>query len=80
MPKCYSYIRFSSEKQSQGDSIRRQLELSARCQSAFNIDPLSASKTDPPKPKKMQSHFTSYFGCCNQGSSSFFLPREWAKV
>jgi len=26
--KCYSYIRFSSEKQSHGDSLRRQLQLS----------------------------------------------------
>lgn len=26
MPRCYSYIRFSSKKQEQGDSIRRQVE------------------------------------------------------
>ena len=28
-PKCYSYIRFSTPEQSKGDSLRRQLELSA---------------------------------------------------
>jgi len=28
MPKCYSYIRFSSKKQEQGDSYRRQRQLS----------------------------------------------------
>jgi len=27
MKKCYSYIRFSSDKQSKGDSLRRQTEL-----------------------------------------------------
>jgi DNA invertase Pin-like site-specific DNA recombinase len=26
MPRCYSYVRFSSKKQEQGDSIRRQVE------------------------------------------------------
>ena len=30
MPIAYSYVRFSSEKQSQGDSIRRQQELCRR--------------------------------------------------
>ena len=30
MPKCYSYIRFSSKKQEQGDSYRRQRQLSKK--------------------------------------------------
>ena len=35
--KCYSYIRFSSEKQSQGDSLRRQLELSEKYAKENNL-------------------------------------------
>jgi len=30
MPTAYSYTRFSSEKQSKGDSIRRQKDLVAQ--------------------------------------------------
>ena len=37
MTKCYSYIRFSSEKQSQGDSLRRQLEKSIEYAEKHNL-------------------------------------------
>ncbi len=50
------------------------------CQSALKNDPLSASKNDPPKIKKMLFIPPSNFQSGNQGSSSFFLQREWAKV
>lgn len=50
------------------------------CQSALKIDPLSASKIDPPKkPKNAVFVFCSvHWG--TEVSSRSFLEREWAKV
>jgi DNA invertase Pin-like site-specific DNA recombinase len=48
MPKAYSYKRFSSEKQAQGDSLRRQRELAenyVRSNPHLNLD-LDESLTD----------------------------------
>jgi DNA invertase Pin-like site-specific DNA recombinase len=37
MTTAYSYVRFSSEKQSLGDSLRRQLELSENYAKEHNL-------------------------------------------
>lgn len=38
MPKAYSYIRFSSLQQAQGDSFRRQSELTLKACEKYNLD------------------------------------------
>ncbi len=42
LPKCYSYIRFSTPEQLKGDSLRRQTELSAKyaAEHGLDIDPM----------------------------------------
>ena len=46
MPKAYSYIRFSSEKQSAGDSLRRQTEMARAYAAKHGLDLEDASFRD----------------------------------
>ena len=55
------------------------LRPSSRCQSALKNDPVSASKIDPLKIKKV-GRFLRLVHRATKGSSRGFLEREWAKV
>ncbi|MBU1219059.1 hypothetical protein KKF97_04560, partial [Myxococcota bacterium] len=51
-------------------------DLVVICQSAFNIDPLSASKNDPPRIKKMLSISPRILGLATKVAQVFFCSEN----
>ena len=75
MTKAYSYVRFSSDKQAKGDSVRRQTALFSRWIKAhpeltaddsikgdYGISASSGKNLDPNK-----SNLGNFIKCCKQG-------------
>ena len=79
MPKAYSYIRMSTQKQLKGDSLKRQLDLSKEYAEQHNLE-LDESISDIGISAFKGPAKSLCLNCMDEQEPGFYKQFSWDKV